>query len=511
LTLLQDIQATLDRLLEDSTTTIQLFEDDSDNYDSDGLPEDIEISSEPAETAWEWDEPTQSAAPSQYPSEAEALKSIQKDFTYGDYHPGQFQQLGEQLLDFLITTMQKDSHHALDHELLSFLAIHSMDFDTQSFKSPGLVGQGHSALIYYFQLMIIEHSSLDVPNRARQIQSFMEDYFHNHAYSALADLLAQRVLALDISKKSSGAYNDVVPLPGQKISFQKITISIPELGSFFQRLVGMATTILADHLLIRPIWWQAIRGQLSLQQASPYENIQNRKAYWNCLVPNPILQKLGSFIYEKIAADVELCPQWFHPMRRPRESLMSQYFDHLQDFQRILMILLYGTSGGPPRGSEVPPILHANTPQAVRTLFLDRRHHLYLLRLRYSKTASRTRLEQQAIRVLPESVSFLILAYLALVQPFIQFLNIMETGHYSRGRELLFFHRTELISERLLGQSLKSYSQLILGKMINLWSFRQIMQGFIRYYMDQDCEDPWAGHHGESNRFFLFEETLIQP
>jgi hypothetical protein len=167
------------------------------------------------------------------------------------------------------------------------------------------------------------------------------------------------------------------------------------------------------------------------------------------------------------------------------------------------MILLYGTSGGPPRGSEVPPILHANTPQAVRMLFLDRRHHLYILRLRYSKTASRTGLEQQAIRVLPESVSFLILAYLSLVQPFVQFLNIMETGQHSRGRELLFFHRKELIGERLLGQSLKTYSREILGQMINLQSFRQIMQGFIRYYMDQPSEDPWASHHGKSNLQFF--------
>jgi hypothetical protein len=176
------------------------------------------------------------------------------------------------------------------------------------------------------------------------------------------------------------------------------------------------------------------------------------------------------------------------------------------------MMLIHGTSGGPPRGSEVPPTLLANTPQATRTLFMDRRHHLFILRLRYSKTANRNHIEQQAIRVLPESVSYLVLAYLGLVLPFVQFIDIMETRQYSRSRELLFWHQDELISERVLGRRLRTLSHQLIGQRINLRSFRHIMQGFIRYYMSRDIEDPWArqnsgqngGQNGESK--YIFQE-----
>ena len=196
--------------------------------------------------------------------------------------------------------------------------------------------------------------------------------------------------------------------------------------------------------------------------------------------------------------DPELGPKWFTTAGEVQPGRKAKYYKQLYEFQVILMVLIYSTSGGPPRGSEVPPILLANTPQATRTLFMDCCHHLFLLRLRYSKNANRNNIEQQAIRVLPESVSFLVLAYMAIILPFLQFLDIMEERQYSRARELLFFHQKALISEQVLGRRLKTLTQQILGQQVMIQSFRHIMQGFIRYYMAWDMEEPWASQNGES-------------
>jgi hypothetical protein len=332
----------------------------------------------------------------------------------------------------------------------------------------------------------------------------METYFHNQANSGIASILAWRALALGINIKSSGVYNDVVPLPSEKIAFQNISVSRQEIGHYFQKLIGQATLIMINDLLIKPTWWQEARDHISLEQASPFENIQNREAYWNFLTPNPIMQKLKSFLYQNILQDTDLSRKWFTVNGTIRANQKAIYFKHLYDFQAILMVLIHGTSGGPPRGSEVPPILLTNTPQSIRTLFMDRRHHLFMLRLRYSKTSNRHYIEQQAIRVLPESVSYLILAYLGLVLPFTQFIDIMETKEYSRSRELLFWHKDQLINERVLGRRLCTNSQKIIGQRINLRSFRHIIQGFIRYYMSYNIEDPWSSENGMWSRFFYF-------
>jgi hypothetical protein len=546
--MLKEIQSSLDQMLGQDSASILLVEDSDDDYDSDIMSEGADLSTEATdqEPAWEYEE-SSTAGPiagpiagprsaMQFSSEDLAIEHMLENFDFQHYASRAVIQLSGQLLQFLISTLQKEAELQFDHELLAFLAMISMDFKAKSFKAPGVVAQAYSAMIYYFQLVIIEASILHGANsgpsgpsgsstalpsgsstalpsrssaalpsgsstalytappsgssRSAIISWYMDHYCHNHANTAMGSILAWRALALGISKNSSGIYNEVFALPGEKISFQNITLSRQDLGDFFQKLIGQATTILVKHLLIKPAWWHEIRDSISLAQASSFENIQNREAYWNFLAENPYMPKLGQFIYMHILQDQDLGAKWFTPRGQLHASAMTKYYSHLYDFQVILMVLIYSTSGGPPRGSEVPPILIANTPQATRTLFIDKKHHLFLLRLRYSKTANKNNIEQQAIRVLPESVSYILLVYMAIVLPFIQFLEVMHQQQYSRARELLFFHREDLMHERILGQKLKAFSHQIIGQRVSIRGFRHMIQGFIRYYMAWDLQDP---------------------
>jgi hypothetical protein len=333
---------------------------------------------------------------------------------------------------------------------------------------------------------------LDSTTRANQIADTMTTYFHNQAHSALASILAWRALGMGISKSMSGPYSAVVPQAGEKIIFNQISISRDEIGQFFHQAVEQAAQILINKLLLVPEWWQEVQGNISLEQAAAYENIQNRDLHWNFLVPNPMYQRLQTWLYSKLLGDLRLGPKWFAPNGILVKAQKARYLQHLHDFQTILLVLVHATSGAPARGSEVPPILFSNTHQATRTLFIDRQHHQILIRLRYSKTANRTNLEQQAIRVLPESVSYLILAYLGLVLPFIRFLEVMEKRQFTRSNELLFWHHDALLNERVLGRKLKMLTKSILNQQINIQSWRHIMQGFIRYYLNWNIEDPWS-------------------
>jgi hypothetical protein len=325
----------------------------------------------------------------------------------------------------------------------------------------------------------------------------MKTYFHNQSDSALASILAWRALAFGVNRQMSGSYNEVIPMPQEKIIFQNVSISRLEIGQFFQTIIGQATTLFIEQLLIKQSWWEEVQEKISLEQASSFENLQNQTAYWNFLVPNPTYQQLSTWLPTKILEDSSVGPKWFNSSGQLQLSQRNQYFQQVYEFQKLLMVLVYGTSGAPARASEIPPILLANTVQSTRTLFIDRQYHQILLRLRYSKTANRNNLEQQAVRILPESVSFLILAYLGLVLPFTQFLNIMQDGHYSRARELLFWHKNDLISEKVLGEKFKSLSHHLIGQRIIIRYWRHIIQGFVRYYMNWDLENPWGSQNSK--------------
>jgi hypothetical protein len=324
----------------------------------------------------------------------------------------------------------------------------------------------------------------------------MRIYFHNQSSSALGSILAWRALAIGLNRSISGFYNEVIPIPPDQIIFQNISVSRIDIGQFLQKIIAQATSLFIDKLMIRQSWWEDIQKDISLEQAAFFEDIQNRDSHWNFLVPNPTYKRLSKYLYSRILGDSDIGPKWFNSSGQLQHSTKNRYLQEVYEFQKLLLVLVYSTSGAPARGSEIPPILLANTAQSTRTLFIDRQYHLILLRLRYSKTANRNNIEQQAIRILPESVSFLILAYMSLVLPFIHFLEIMQFGHYTRSRELLFWYKGDLISEKVLGQKLKSLSHQILGQKIVIRYWRHIMQGFIRYYMKWDLQDPWQG--GES-------------
>ena len=124
-----------------------------------------------------------------------------------------------------------------------------------------------------------------------------------------------------------------------------------------------------------------------------------------------------------------------------------------------------------------------NTPINPRNLFLDPVSHTFLIRLAYSKTFSRNGHEKDAIRALPQSVSYLLLAYLAYVRPFEEALLISLNHQLPEAHFLLFWdYRTSRpFSSKVLSRALKTLTSDFLGQRINIRMWRHIMQGFIRH------------------------------
>ena len=193
------------------------------------------------------------------------------------------------------------------------------------------------------------------------IALYMGTYFHNQSNTALASILAWQALAMGINRHMSGTYNEVVPIAPDMIAFQNINVSCSQIGLFFQKIISQATTQFIDKLMIQKAWWEEVQAEISLEQAASFENVHNQQAYWNFLVPNPTYQRLSKYLYMKILGD-SIGSKWFNSSGLLQLAQKSQYLQEVYEFQKLLMILFYGTSGAPSRSSEIPPILLANTP-----------------------------------------------------------------------------------------------------------------------------------------------------
>jgi hypothetical protein len=129
---------------------------DSDDYDSE-VPEDDDEA--PHETWPGSGQVTHLGPRTSRESEQKAQEAFLEQFDFHDYSSEVITRLAGDLLEFLVSTLEKDAISQFDHELITFNAIIAMDFHAKSFKSPGVISQAYSALIYLFQLVVVEAAS----------------------------------------------------------------------------------------------------------------------------------------------------------------------------------------------------------------------------------------------------------------------------------------------------------------------------------------------------------------
>jgi hypothetical protein len=421
--------------------------------------------------------------------------------------------------------------YPFSHEILSFFAMMSWNFKMGVVKRPGQISQTHSAFIRTAQLILIEwayqtpydeiaevfqtlkggqtasyratmqdehHQGAPSPpefgvihqdwqkqliKTNKAVIHFMRAYFHHESSTSLGTLLAHRVLALALSKQETGAYHEIIPVNNTTLMFKNITLSQEELVQLFQKSILQAGHLLFDDLLVQKDWGLELGRTLTLSFATEGENPHRTSRGWSFAM-SPSMERFKDFVIKKVLNNKAIREQWFSTRtNRVIPSMANSYYGHLDRFLRILMVLIYMTSGAPARGTEVPTILHANSPANPRSIFLDKRTRLFLIRLRYSKTFSVTGQEQGALRVLPYAVSQLVLIYLVVILPFQQCLEVYMHETTTRAQYLPFYSKGRLLTSSNLSTTLIGLTNRLLGQSINISSFRHLIQAFVRYVM----------------------------
>ena len=259
----------------------------------------------------------------------------------------------------------------------------------------------------------------DTDVTATKIHEFMAAYFQAQTSTPLGDILTLRIYAFAVVRQSSVGGPTITRHGPHHLAYGSISLRVSTLTEFLRSYTIEATRSLLDLVFGYP-HWLALTRDLRLSQVGQREN-------WNRSVADfgyngedsPFYDFLANIAFGARAAD------WLRPARSPTDipqinrGTAMTYLTKVDSFLTDLLVLLHLTSGAPARGTEIALVLRAPSVVANRNLVFDPQRGLFLIRLTYSKTFSTTNIEQNAVRVVPESLSYLLLVYLVIVFPFV--------------------------------------------------------------------------------------------
>ncbi|PKX94815.1 uncharacterized protein P174DRAFT_368242 [Aspergillus novofumigatus IBT 16806] len=325
------------------------------------------------------------------------------------------------------------------------------------------------------------------------IRNWMNEHFTGQSESPLGHVLVLRMLALYLIQ-TSASLGKIHPVAPHTLKYRQVTISQGHLRHFLAQRVQQLALALSNNLFLDFSYFREIQYTLDLDRASQFEDISQQANSWSFL-QTYLDQGSQDYLLWKVLPDSD----WFIQVEGPSGHTLQlvrarakAFLDASSAWLKQLLALCHMTSGAPARGTEINQVIWQNTPINPRNLFLDPVSKLFLIRLAYSKTFSHTGQEKEAVRALPQSLSYLVLAYIAYIRPFEEALLIKLSQKLPEAHFLLFYdHRTcKPLSSKVLSRTLKNMTSETLSQPISLSPWRHLMQGFIRHGLG--LHDPLA-------------------
>src|SRR5450432_2969572 len=404
----------------------------------------------------------------------------------------------EKLLSLLILLAKEEVDlNIFSSPINSFFAIKSISSNL-SFRGTQYLSQYYSYFIYSYQLLVLEFSIQEAicynnPSLIlSSIQEFMSSFFHNTSSSALAEILNNRSYALATNINLSSFSNIIIHSAQEDtLTYSKVTISKLELIKVFHKAIFQANKLLREKLLFN-IPFEEYLKDLTLESLSKDEDLLNSTPYKCFKDFNSNSTLYNAFLRDKVFSTLPLFRKFFNISSEKNLSLkrttLSAYIRDIKEFLRFCLLLVHFSSGLPLRGTELCTLRFLNSTKDKRELILDSATSLFILNISYKKNYNS---QGSNIRYLPRSVSTIFLYYITLVIPFLDFLIISDTPStsYLSLRPYFFIVNKHFLSSRDLSIKISTFTNLILGKKLNIQVYRHIILGMIKNFMNEDLDE----------------------
>ena len=418
-----------------------------------------------------------------------------KQARFAEEAPGQGSLLvKEKLLALLLLFLKQDTGlYSFSSPVHSFFACKSIR-PNLSFRDSLEFSQYYSAFLYCSQLLVIEYSFQEAFKTNNPfllystIKDFMSSYFNNSIPSCLGEILNLRSYCFAINKSLSSLSNIAVDFEqGGSVTCKKTTLSIGDLKELFKQAIAASEVLLQEELLFGIDYTKELRS-FTLEAFGKVEDLYNSTPFKCFRDFHPEAALYNKYLISKLL-DLPRLRRRFFTLADGKLVLSRRqaklYLQQVQEFLKSCLLLVYFTGGLPLRGTELCTFQYLNSNKGRRELYLDRSTGLFIVNILANK--ARRDLEQGAnIRYLPRQVSEIFLAYIVLVAPLAKMLDLelASSSSWTTSLSPYFFCSSScMLTSRDLSYRVNYLANLVLGKRLNIQTYRQIIVGVIQNFM----------------------------
>ena len=351
------------------------------------------------------------------------------------------------------------------------------------------------------------------------LQEIHREYLHDRADAPMGEILSLLAYAMAIAKSSTSRstivwgteeYADTLFYKGDPVS----SSGVVELA---KGVLAKAKTMLNTELLLGAME-KLEPNALELHKLKDDTTTKGNGLSFlsdprNITTLRPAQRSLLTLVLSQNNIGAHLCTGtdgnviiWHH-------AAIDGYMRHIQEFLRLLAILVNITGGQPARGTELVTLRHTNSPTTLRNIFIQQGEIMVIAD--YFKTRAQFQRNRPVVRFLPSAVGNLLVNYLVRVLPFAKFLYHKKFTTPPEALDNFIFvnlARDKNEEPDIISRALKEETRATWGWKAGLSAYRQIaiswnrriqsQRGTMGIYDDDDDEsdteedlnDIQAGH-----------------
>ncbi len=396
---------------------------------------------------------------------------------------------------FINLFKQQLALYIFDSPINSFLACYSIRKNL-TLKDSLDLSKIYAKFLYCSQLIVLDYSIQQALKEniaikiLSTIQEFMSIYFHNACVSPIANILNNWAYCTQKNKSMSSSSNIIIhPSLKETIIYNKITINKQDIELVFKKAILEANKFLNTKLLFN-ISIKELKN-LTLETFSSFEDIFDNSPYTCFKDYNPNSNFYNNFLLSKVLATPSLKRRFFTIQNNNlivKTQQLKLYSKKIKEFLKQCLLLIYFTSGLPLRGTELCSFKYLNTNKDKREIILDKASALFILNINSKIKGTKDAREGENIRYLSKSVSKIFLYYIVLIVPFYNSFLIQTNSFKLNTSPYFFYINKELLASKDLSTKVSTFTTSILGKKLNIQTYRQIILGIICYFMQESID-----------------------
>lgn len=399
-------------------------------------------------------------------------------------------QLDQATRQFSIAIIQHQvPQRKFDSVLVSYAAARFWNPDQAQWLMLGNYTSILSQLIYDCQLVVLAQVLADTQGQpdidiGARIMEIRDQWLLNDTDGPVAELLENRLLGFQISRSEVPPAQLRWHADGETLVWAETTFHLSDLHTMvFQGLVQ------AQQLFTKEL---CLSGQSSPAEEIPALDLRLLVDNWDATSPgqsfltdtrnSAYLDPLRPWLISRVGQTPVLFHTFFQRNAAGDQWVVSadaaqQYEDAVQRFLRAVLGPIFLGSGQQGRRTEFIALRWKNSVLATRDLFLHDGQMLFILS--YHKNRHRSNASRWPVRFLLPEVAHLLVQYLAIIQPFREYLHAKAQVPPATS-EYIFSAGKAPWHEDTMTRVIVQTGKQLLGKQIHIQAWRQITIGIAR-------------------------------